>query len=99
MNNLLLDDSYSNNHEINKKIESIDQKSYKKRNNDKLSKLDSSWASLRNLFKYQPLWGIRSYFGEYVALYFAFCGVLISSLWIPTLTGVAFFALGLIDRL
>jgi hypothetical protein len=53
--------------------------------NDKSSRriLDQTWASLKNLFKNQPLWRVRDYFGEQIALYFAFCGFLIRTLWIP----------------
>ncbi len=61
--------------------------------------LEQSWASLRNLFKFQPLRMIREYYGEYIALYFSFTGILISSLWIPALLGVGFFTMGVINRL
>ena len=53
------------------------------------------WASFKNIFKYQPMWDIRNYFGESNAFYFAFVGVFISSLWLPTLIGFIFFIYGL----
>ncbi|XP_022325687.2 anoctamin-7-like isoform X2 [Crassostrea virginica] len=54
--------------------------------------LNRSWTKL---FKFQPLWRIRNYFGEKIALYFAWSGHLISSLWIPMLFGLAIFIYGL----
>ena len=60
--------------------------------------LDRSWASLINLFEFQPLSLIRNYFGEYISLYFSFTGLLISSLWIPAIIGIGFFTLGVINR-
>lgn len=55
--------------------------------------LDEKWA--KRWFKYQPLWRIRNYFGEKIALYFAWSGVLISTLFIPTLLGLGIFGYGL----
>ena len=52
--------------------------------------LSTSWGSLKNIFTLQPLKSIRAYFGEYVAFYFSFAGVLVSSLWIPSLLGIFF---------
>ena len=54
-----------------------------------------------NIFIYvfkKPLFDIRNYFGEYFAFYFAFCGHLLSSLWIPAFTGIAFFVVGVINK-
>lgn len=48
--------------------------------------------------KFQPLWKIRNYFGEKIALYFAWVGVWIETLWIPTAFGVAVFLYGLYLR-
>lgn len=57
--------------------------------------LDETWTKF---FKFQPLWKIRNYFGEKIALYFAWSGMLTSSLWIPTVFGIAIFLYGLIHR-
>ncbi|XP_060078280.1 anoctamin-4-like [Ylistrum balloti] len=57
--------------------------------------LDDTWTKY---YKFQPLWKIRNYFGEKIALYFAWSGLLITSLWIPTLFGFAIFLYGLITR-
>ncbi|XP_033742863.1 anoctamin-4-like isoform X2 [Pecten maximus] len=54
--------------------------------------LDQRWTSL---YKYQPLMKIRNYFGEKIAFYFAWCGLLITSLWVPMLLGFAIFLYGL----
>eukprot|EP00794_Sanderia_malayensis_P006792 gene6792-7557_t len=49
-------------------------------------------------FKFQPLWKIRNYFGEKIALYFAWLGLLITSLWIPMLIGFVVFFYGIINK-
>ncbi|XP_045204695.2 anoctamin-4-like isoform X2 [Mercenaria mercenaria] len=54
--------------------------------------LDGPWTTF---WKFQPVWKIRNYFGEKIALYFAWAGLLISSLWIPTFFGLACFIYGL----
>lgn len=46
-------------------------------------------------WKFQPLWKIRNYFGEKVAFYFAWTGMLMTSLWIPTIFGIVIFCYGL----
>ena len=60
---------------------------------DARKELNDLWA--KRWFKFQPLWKIRNYFGEKIALYFAWSGTLITSLWIPTLFGLAIFFYGL----
>ncbi|KAJ8319692.1 hypothetical protein KUTeg_002757 [Tegillarca granosa] len=62
---------------------------------DPRKELDIAWTKF---WKFQPLWKIRNYFGEKIALYFAWCGTLIVSLWIPTLFGFAIFLYGLVSR-
>ena len=57
--------------------------------------LNLTWT---RLLKYQPLWKVRNYFGEKIALYYAWSGMLISTLWIPTLFGLAIFFYGLYLR-
>jgi anoctamin-5 len=57
--------------------------------------LDETWTKF---LKFQPLWKIRNYFGEKIALYFAWSGMLTSSLWIPTVFGIGIFLYGLINR-
>jgi Calcium-activated chloride channel len=57
--------------------------------------LDRTWA---RSCRFQPLWKIRNYFGEKIALYFAWCGTLILTLWLPMLFGIAVFLYGLYLR-
>ncbi len=52
----------------------------------------------KKIFKYQPLWKIRNYFGEKIALYFAWTGIYVTTLWIPTIIGFFVFFYGLILR-
>ncbi|EDO41719.1 predicted protein, partial [Nematostella vectensis] len=55
--------------------------------------LDNTWLKV---FKFQPLWKVKNYFGEQIALYFAWLGSLTFSLIIPMLLGLAIFLWGLI---
>lgn len=55
---------------------------------DERSWLIENWAKPRNIFKPQPLDKIRLYFGEEVAMYFAWLGFYTSWLWIASFVGV-----------
>eukprot|EP01119_Soliformovum_irregulare_P016980 TRINITY_DN49_c0_g2_i1.p1 TRINITY_DN49_c0_g2~~TRINITY_DN49_c0_g2_i1.p1 ORF type:complete len:776 (+),score=246.23 TRINITY_DN49_c0_g2_i1:64-2391(+) len=46
------------------------------------------WANLKAVFKFQPLDRIRDYFGEEVALYFAWLGFYTSWLWLAAFVGL-----------
>ena len=67
--------------------------------NDLRSELSKEWCSFRNILRFQPLFKIRNYFGETIALYFAWCGTIISSLWLISFIGILFFLIGLIDSI
>lgn len=62
---------------------------------DTRDELNAKWASLRAMFKFQPLNLVRSYFGEEVAFYFSWVGCLITCLWVPSFIGILFFFIGL----
>lgn len=64
-------------------------------NSDHRKILYDKWAHFSNVFKYQPMWEIRNYFGEVNAIYFAWLGVFISILWFPSLIGFVFFIVGM----
>ncbi|KAG7214086.1 hypothetical protein KM043_001446 [Ampulex compressa] len=53
------------------------------------------WARPTQWFKKQPLWLIRRYFGEKVALYFAWLGFYTKSLYPPAIVGLLCFVYGL----
>lgn len=57
--------------------------------------LENTWTIF---WKFQPLWKVRNYFGEKIALYFAWAGMLMTTLWIPMLFGFACFIYGLTVR-
>ncbi|RUS78017.1 hypothetical protein EGW08_014234 [Elysia chlorotica] len=57
--------------------------------------LDETWTKIT---KFQPLWHIRNYFGEKIAFYFAWTGMLITTLWLPTIFGIGVFIYGLYER-
>ena len=58
-------------------------------------KLHNEWARFKRMFNYQPLQNVRDYFGESNALYFAWTGVFITCLWIPSILGFLFFSIAL----
>ncbi|XP_067889728.1 anoctamin-7-like [Heterodontus francisci] len=60
---------------------------------DTWSELNDLWAN--TYLKFQPLWKIRNYFGEKIALYFAVMETLLITLIIPVLLGLAIFIYGL----
>ena len=62
---------------------------------DNRKNLDETWTKP---FKFQPLWKIRNYFGERIAFYFAWSGLLCTSLWIPSLFGLCVFFYGMYKR-
>ena len=62
---------------------------------DYINELIKHWASFKCLFKFQPMSLIREYFGEKIALYFAWTGMLIATLILPSIIGVIFFGVGL----
>lgn len=66
---------------------------------DMRSELSKEWAEFKNIIRFQPLMKIRAYFGETVALYFAWLGTVISSLWLISVIGVIFFFIGLYNSI
>lgn len=63
--------------------------------NDTRRIMNETWTKF---YKFQPLWMIRNYFGEKIALYFAWSGCLMTTLWLPMLFGVACFIYGIVLR-
>ena len=61
---------------------------------DVRAELNKSWAGVKTIYKFQPLGRIRDYFGEYFALYFAWCGHFIHMIIVPTIIGLLFFFIG-----
>ncbi len=106
---VLHDETVEDPHELNEIKEKLAQKGEKLTETEKMKRrstkslmmedtrkdLDNTWTKF---FKYQPLWKIRNYFGEKFALYFAWSGTLITTLWVPTLFGIGIFIYGLYLR-
>ncbi|CAH1778359.1 unnamed protein product [Owenia fusiformis] len=59
---------------------------------DERQLLNDTWTKI---YKFQPMWKIRNYFGEKVGFYFAWSGQLITSLIFPVVFGLAIFSYGL----
>lgn len=60
-------------------------------------RLQADWASFRCLFKYQPIDAIREYFGEKVALYFAWLGFYVMFLIPAAFVGILCFIYGVVS--
>ena len=58
-------------------------------------RLQKDWASFNCIFRYQPIHAIRDYFGEKVALYFAWLGFYTMFLIPAAIVGVLCFIYGL----
>ena len=65
---------------------------------DRRAELHRKWANLGYMLRFQPLSIIKNYYGEQITLYYSFVGVLISTLWIVVLAGIAVFIMGVIDK-
>lgn len=57
--------------------------------------LISEWARPAKWYKKQPLWLVRKYFGDKIALYFAWLGFYTNMLTLPAVVGVLCFLYGL----
>jgi len=64
----------------------------------KRKELLGSWAAARNVHREQPLEEIRNYFGEEIALYFAWLGFYTKWLWIASALGVVAFIFYLVEK-
>jgi len=76
----------------------IISKIYPLHQEDKRKALISNWAAPRNMIRHQPLDDIRNYFGEEIALYFAWLGFYTKWLVSATLLGIVAFVFYLIDK-
>lgn len=55
------------------------------------ARLYDSWAQYSLWYKHQPLDQIKDYFGEKIAMYFAWLGAYTTALIFPTLIGILVF--------
>ena len=60
-------------------------------------RLRKDWAAARRVFKYQPIHAIKNYFGEKVALYFAWLGFYTSFLLPAAIVGILCFIYGVVS--
>jgi len=64
----------------------------------KKQELLTVWAKPKNFFSPQPLNLVRNYFGEEIALYFAWLGFYTQWLWIATIVGIIATIFWLVDK-
>lgn len=64
-------------------------------NNISLQLLYLEWARPAKWFKRQPLWLVRKYFGDKIALYFCWLGFYTKMLYAPAIVGTLCFLYGL----
>ena len=62
-------------------------------------RLSQEWASFNQMFKYQPIHGIKEYFGVKIAFYFAWIGFYTTWLVPASLIGLLFFFFGCLSNL
>ena len=91
----LCNENEEENDEHSNNPKKTDKKERKDLIEDPRKELNETWCTW---WKFQPLWKIRNYFGEKIGLYFAWAGMLLTSLWLPTLFGLACFIYGLTIR-
>jgi len=60
--------------------------------------LEQDWTNPKNIHKPQPLDRIASYFGEEIALYFAWLGFYTQWLWLSSAIGVIAFIFWIVDK-
>ena len=82
----------------NMKLKDSNLKNKTKFSGDYRKFLNEQWASPCSFYKFQPIDLVRLYFGESFALYFGWLGIFNLTLILPVVVGVAFFAIGLINR-
>lgn len=66
-----------------------------KKVDDPRKELNDDWTIF---YKFQPLTKIRNYFGEKIAFYFTWSGLLMTSLWVPMTVGLIIFIYGIVNR-
>ncbi|XP_046403150.1 anoctamin-1-like [Ischnura elegans] len=100
INKLLAEGAYSDAYHLHdnfcKNEGGIEEKFSKNEGKDGKPNSLGDWARLRNFRHNQPLDEIRDYFGEEVALYFAWLGTYTESLMLPALVGICCFIYGLL---
>ena len=89
---LLYKGVYTDAYPLHESLRTGDSGNFPKTERERLRK---NWASFRQWYKYQPLNGVKEYFGTRVAFYFAWLGTYISMLLVAAAVGVICFIAGL----
>ncbi|XP_052075857.1 anoctamin-7-like [Mytilus californianus] len=81
---------YKNSEDKHKRNKHLPPKDFRK---DQRKVLYDDW---KRVYKFQPLTNIRYYFGEKIAFYFAWKGLLMTTLWVPMFLGLVIFIYGIV---